>query len=87
MQPKFQCAVPFTPVTGPRILIRDAAEKDMLLKAAAQTLVKLTGTDVWPLVKTKRQHVPLPSLLIHIDCMMKALSSTLEWSSLGCNVP
>ena len=43
MQPKFQCAVPFTPVTGPRILIRDPAEKDMLLKAAAQTLMQLTG--------------------------------------------
>ena len=43
LQPKFQCAVPFTPVTGPRILIKDAAEKEMLLKAAAQTLMKLTG--------------------------------------------
>ena len=43
MQPKFQCAVPFTPVTGPRILIRDPAEKGMLLKAAAQTLMQLTG--------------------------------------------
>ena len=43
VQPKFQCAVPFTPVTGPRILIRDPAEKDMLLKAAAQTLMQLTG--------------------------------------------
>ena len=67
MQPKFQCAVPFTPVTGPRILIRDAAEKDMLLKAAAQTLVKLTGTTVWPLEKNKRQHALLPSLLIDIN--------------------
>ena len=43
MQPKFQCAVPFTPVTGARILIRDSAEKNMLLKAAAQTLMQLTG--------------------------------------------
>ena len=43
MQPKFQCAVPFTPVTGPRILIRDPAESAMLLKAAAQTLMQLTG--------------------------------------------
>lgn len=67
MQPKFQCAVPFTPVTGPRILIRDAAEKDMLLKAAAQTLMKLTGTTVWPLEKTKRQHALLPSLPIDIN--------------------
>ena len=43
LQPKFQCAVPFSPVTGPRILIKDAAENTMLLKAAAQTLMKLTG--------------------------------------------
>ena len=45
MQPKFQCAVPFTPVTGPRILIKDPAEKAMLLKAAAQTLMQLTGAE------------------------------------------
>ena len=46
LQPKFQCAVPFSPVTGPRILIKDAAEQEMLLKAAAQTLMKLTGVDI-----------------------------------------
>ncbi len=46
LQPKFQCAVPFSPVTGPRILIKDAAENTMLLKAAAQTLMKLTGVDI-----------------------------------------
>ena len=46
LQPKFQCAVPFSPVTGPRILIEDAAEQEMLLKAAAQTLKKLTGVDI-----------------------------------------
>ena len=46
LQPKFQCAVPFSPVTGPRILIKNAAEQEMLLKAAAQTLMKLTGVDI-----------------------------------------
>ena len=37
--------MPFTPVTGPRILVRNAAENEMLLKAAAQTLMKLTGVE------------------------------------------
>ncbi len=31
--PKLQCSVPFTPVTGPRILTRDAANRALLLKA------------------------------------------------------
>lgn len=43
MQPKFQAAVPFTPVTGPRILVRDASMRQVLTKAAAETLMKLTG--------------------------------------------
>ena len=50
LQPKFQCAVPFSPVTGPRILIKDASENKMLLKAAAQTLMKLTGLELLVLV-------------------------------------
>jgi hypothetical protein len=35
--PKLQCSVPFTPATGPRLLLRDAAAAPALL-AAAQTL-------------------------------------------------
>ncbi|HXB52075.1 MAG TPA: GNAT family N-acetyltransferase, partial [Rhizomicrobium sp.] len=31
--PKLQCSVPFTPVTGPRILTRDADNRALLLKA------------------------------------------------------
>jgi predicted N-acyltransferase len=37
--PKLQCAVPFTPVTGPRLLARDDAGRRALLRAAQQ----LTG--------------------------------------------
>ncbi|BDA46053.1 hypothetical protein COCOBI_08-1450 [Coccomyxa sp. Obi] len=40
--PKFQAAVPFTPVTGPRILVRDASLRKVMTKAAAQTLMQLT---------------------------------------------
>ena len=31
--PKLQCSVPFTPVTGPRILAREAGDRALLLKA------------------------------------------------------
>ena len=37
--PKLQCAVPFTPATGPRLLLRDAAVAPLLI-AAAQTLAR-----------------------------------------------
>ena len=34
--PKLLCAVPFTPVPGPRLLARDAAARDLLLQAMEQ---------------------------------------------------
>ena len=34
--PKLQCAVPFTPVTGPRALVHDPAHRAALLRAAEQ---------------------------------------------------
>lgn len=37
--PKLQCAVPFTPATGPRLLLRDATAAPVLI-AAAQTLAR-----------------------------------------------
>ena len=37
--PKLQCAVPFTPATGPRLLLRDAVAAPVLI-AAAQTLAR-----------------------------------------------
>ncbi|CAL8462191.1 g1722 [Coccomyxa elongata] len=40
--PKFQAAVPFTPVTGPRVLVRDGSLRKVMTKAAAQTLMQLT---------------------------------------------
>ncbi len=40
--PKLQVAVPFTPATGPRLLVRrDAADRDALRAALAQGLVAL----------------------------------------------
>jgi predicted N-acyltransferase len=40
--PKLQLSVPFTPATGPRLLLRDAAQAPALL-AAAETLVRDNG--------------------------------------------
>jgi predicted N-acyltransferase len=40
--PKLQCSVPFTPATGPRLLLREAAAAPALI-AAAETLVRQNG--------------------------------------------
>jgi predicted N-acyltransferase len=40
--PKLQCAVPFTPATGPRLLLRDPAAAPALI-AAAETLARQNG--------------------------------------------
>jgi uncharacterized protein len=40
--PKLQCSVPFTPATGPRLLLREAAAAPALL-AAAETLARQNG--------------------------------------------
>ena len=74
MQPKFQCAVPFTPVTGPRVLIKNAAEQHMLLKAAAQTLIALTGGV--PMLLPEHRHkswqrlIVAPRQLLAISCIV-----------------
>src|SRR5215813_14194726 len=36
--PKLQCAVPFTPVTGPRFLIRPGADRALMIRALAQAM-------------------------------------------------
>ncbi|GAV64919.1 LOW QUALITY PROTEIN: DUF482 domain-containing protein, partial [Cephalotus follicularis] len=41
--PKFQCCVPFTPVTGPRILIRNISVKDQVFDAIVSSLKDLTA--------------------------------------------
>ncbi|KAG0494332.1 hypothetical protein HPP92_005326 [Vanilla planifolia] len=40
--PKLQCCIPFTPVTGERILVRDAWFKDQVFSILVQALKKLT---------------------------------------------
>ena len=37
--PKLQCCVPFTPVTGGRLLVRDGAPRDRLQRLLATTMV------------------------------------------------
>ena len=41
--PKLQVSVPFTPVTGPRLLIRDGVDRDVIGGALASGLVALCG--------------------------------------------
>jgi predicted N-acyltransferase len=41
--PKLQASVPFTPATGPRILIRDGVDREQIASALASGLIALTG--------------------------------------------
>jgi uncharacterized protein len=41
--PKLQCSVPFTPATGPRLLIRADVDREQVANALASGLVALTG--------------------------------------------
>jgi predicted N-acyltransferase len=41
--PKLQCSVPFTPATGPRLLIRGDVDREQIGSALASGLVALTG--------------------------------------------
>jgi predicted N-acyltransferase len=62
-QPKLQSCVPFTPVTGARVLIRHADMRAALTKVAAQTLTKITGgANSCQLVSLgKGPHIVVPS--------------------------
>ncbi|KAH6814825.1 acyl-CoA [Perilla frutescens var. frutescens] len=40
--PKLQCCVPFTPVTGPRILVRNTSSRDQVFDILVSALVALT---------------------------------------------
>jgi len=41
--PKFQCCVPFTPVTGPRILVRNTPFRDQLFDVLVSALKDLAA--------------------------------------------
>lgn len=41
--PKLQSCVPFTPVTGTRLLVAPGPTQQIVMKAMAQTLLTLTG--------------------------------------------
>jgi len=41
--PKLQCSVPFTPATGPRLLIRGDVDREQIGNALASGLIALTG--------------------------------------------
>lgn len=57
--PKLQCAVPFTPVTGPRLMVRgdvDAGETDELRRALTAGMVELARR-----LKVSSLHITFPS--------------------------
>lgn len=60
--PKLQCCVPFTPVTGPRILIRDTSFRDQVFDALVSALKDLTAK-----VLSNQFFKHLMSLLIYHD--------------------
>ncbi|CAB4267674.1 unnamed protein product [Prunus armeniaca] len=54
--PKLQCCVPFTPVTGPRILIRDTSFRDQVFDALVSALKDLTAK-----YRLSSLHITFPS--------------------------
>ncbi|KAK8664977.1 hypothetical protein V6N13_084744 [Hibiscus sabdariffa] len=54
--PKFQCCVPFTPVTGPRILIRNTPFKDQVFDILVSSLMGLTAKS-----QVSSLHITFPS--------------------------
>uniref|UniRef100_A0A7N0U6H5 Acyl-CoA N-acyltransferase n=1 Tax=Kalanchoe fedtschenkoi TaxID=63787 RepID=A0A7N0U6H5_KALFE len=54
--PKLQCCVPFTPVTSPRILIRDSAYKDQVFDILASALKNLVQK-----LQVSSLHITFPS--------------------------
>ena len=73
--PKLQCCVPFTPVTGPRLLARPGPLRGPVMRALAQSLVAVAGaccaSPFWtpsspppppplPRLNSAPPHTPLP---------------------------
>ncbi|MBC7908525.1 MAG: N-acetyltransferase [Rhodospirillaceae bacterium] len=79
--PKLQCAVPFTPVTGPRLLVRPDAPGD-LRPALAQALA-----DIAKAMKVSSLHVTFPTEA-EADCLEQAgflrrLGFQYHWQNQG----
>ncbi|KAH9684718.1 Acyl-CoA [Citrus sinensis] len=54
--PKFQCCVPFTPVTGPRILLRNTSIKDQVIDVIISAMKDLTAKS-----RVSSLHITFPS--------------------------
>jgi hypothetical protein len=68
--PKLQASVPFTPATGPRLLIRDGVDRDEIGSALAAGLVALCG-----LSKASSAHVTFAR---EADCRLLATHGFLQ---------
>jgi hypothetical protein len=67
--PKLQCSVPFTPVTGPRILAREAKDRALLLKAgkAATDQIGASSLHITFLTKDQWQEAGCEDYLLRTD--------------------
>lgn len=81
--PKLQCAVPFTPVTGPRLLVADSTpRRDDLQRALASGMVELARQ-----LKVSSVHVTFATEAEHAlmadEDMMPRLSEQYHWKNEG----
>ncbi len=81
--PKLQCAVPFTPATGPRLLVQeDAPDRDALQRTLAQGMIelgrRLKVSSVHATFATESEHA-----LMAEEGLMARLSEQYHWKNDG----
>ncbi len=80
--PKLQCAVPFTPVTGPRLLIRPGEDAAMLRRVLAASMVDLARRS-----GASSVHVTFPAETEYEDLgeagYLRRLGSQYHWCNRG----
>ncbi|MCF8480295.1 MAG: GNAT family N-acetyltransferase [Rhodospirillum sp.] len=81
--PKLQCAIPFTPVTGPRLMVRDGAgDPDMLRRTLVAGMVEMARR-----LKVSSLHVTFPTKEEHdlmVDMgLLSRLGRQYHWENAG----
>ncbi|KAJ0010710.1 hypothetical protein Pint_33087 [Pistacia integerrima] len=79
--PKFQCCVPFTPVTGPRILIRNTLFKDQVLGVIISVLKDLTAKMKYSNQVGNHFYETRKKFLVFICCILPAQSDFISFDS------
>ncbi|MBI3446654.1 MAG: N-acetyltransferase [Magnetospirillum sp.] len=80
--PKLQCAVPFTPVTGPRLLIRPGEDRGRLTRILASSMIeaarRLGASSVHVTFPQEAEAAALGEL-----CYLRRLGSQYHWCNQG----